>query len=1167
MPLSIGTVRYGNVSANAGGADLTPAHPSSVAEGELLVVWVYSRGTAVTFSLAGWTPLDSAQTANGSWALFWKKAAGGESGTVTVTQSGGSGGSSGTAQLARMMAIPNAQNAGTITSGSINKETEASGGTITNVGVSPTHAGSLICLFTGKGDGGNNTTNDFSGWAGNSLTWAGVANGTTNGGDAAIGIGTAVKADTGGTGNLTCSNTLNFVGVSVALALRPLGDFAEARSDDAAATDSAGAILDDGRPLIDSSFPVYGSKSAIANFSSIATPSFTPGGTDRLLVALFILDGGDAINEEATLSGGGLTWTRKDRVTDDGGFGVAEVWTAWCASPSSMAVTMEWATATPSGSAVLAVYSLDRASQTIGDTGVKFSLTAATVDVTLSVGGADRLLLGAFKHGTDANGLTADSNTAWDIDFRVPGSASSLAVGRYVPATTGAGSITFGATDSEDHSASVGIEIAPDSGPQDYPENPSDTGVATQATGVSQGFTVGASDDAEASDTSTASQAQTASGSDTAEAEGTATPAKGQVVAGADTGEATDAATISQGQSAAPADTGEATDSAGVSASTSAAPVDDGEATDAAANSQGTAAAGSDTAEATDAATQTQGQSAAGSDAAVAGGSADIAGSSSEEVTDDAAAEGTASASQAQSASPVDDAAVADAASDTTGLSGDADASDSVEAIRDAPLSGADDAGATDSSTIRQGHGVATASDAEATDSAISSRGTAASGTDSGVATDSATHAQIHTETTTHPPTSNSQSATPWTNPQNGYSDDTAHATCSPAQNTTVEGTWDGFNLGSIPSNATILSAHIDLLWTVSSFDTTTLGAQATVGGVDFGSEVTRTGGSTYTTFNSDAIPLTNITRAELDQLAVKVRASRAGGSTNFTAYLDALTLSVEWQITVSTVPAAHAQDNIEAGDSATAGRGAVATGADDAVATDSATARVDAAVAPADDAEAAGEASAQVAATVAPVDTGVATDSTAATGDSTVGATDSAAAGDSAQASAAGSEAPVDAAVATDAITTGSSAAGSDTAVAAEEATISVGTRHDATAAAEASDGAAPQVAASVAAEDSGAAADAAQLGSGAGASDTVAAGDGASTQVASQADELTEIAVQDSVVAVKSSALDAVGRSATIEVTGRYLATTLAMRSTRTAKITLGVRRSLATTLQIGA
>lgn len=217
--MAIGTVSYGAVSANSGNSvSLTPGYPSSPGAGDLLLVWAYCRANqADCFALSGWTTLVQTATANGSYAIFWKASDGTESGTVTVTSAAPALGS----QLARMALIPGAQASGTIYSGTPTAETEAAATPVSNAGVSPSVGGCQIFLFTGKGDGGNNTTNDYSAWAGNSLTWAGVANGTTSGNDAAIGIGSANKSGTGATGALTATNTLTFVGVSYAIAIQP----------------------------------------------------------------------------------------------------------------------------------------------------------------------------------------------------------------------------------------------------------------------------------------------------------------------------------------------------------------------------------------------------------------------------------------------------------------------------------------------------------------------------------------------------------------------------------------------------------------------------------------------------------------------------------------------------------------------------------------------------------------------------------------------------------------------------------------------------------------------------------------------------------------------------------------------------------------------------------
>jgi hypothetical protein len=239
--MAIGTVTYGAVAAGAGGGGaLQPGYPASPQAGDLLLVFYYCRANTITAAVSGWNTLDSYATANGTGWIFWKEAAGGESGSVDVTNNSPTNGS----HLAYMARVPGGATTAPIISGSVVKETEAAASPVTNGGVSPTDAGSLIVLFTGKGDGGSNTTDDYSSWAGNSLTWSGIARGTISGTDGAIGIGTAVKSGTGATGNLTASCTLAFIGISIAFAIKPRTSqtYQDAAADTATVTDSVTAL-------------------------------------------------------------------------------------------------------------------------------------------------------------------------------------------------------------------------------------------------------------------------------------------------------------------------------------------------------------------------------------------------------------------------------------------------------------------------------------------------------------------------------------------------------------------------------------------------------------------------------------------------------------------------------------------------------------------------------------------------------------------------------------------------------------------------------------------------------------------------------------------------------------------------------------------------------------
>ena len=215
--MAIGTVVWGAVSAiSGGGSNLTPGYPSSPATGDLLVAFCYGRpnDSDLFTTPSGWSQLVHTATANGTYAVLYKESTGSETGTLTIATTGPANQTC----LARMCKIPGAATS-SIMDGSATAETEAAATPVSNAGVTTTVAGSLVVLLTGKTDGGAGTTDDYASWSGGSLTWAGVANGSESGFDAAIGIGTALKSATGATGTLSVDCTLTATGISYAFAI------------------------------------------------------------------------------------------------------------------------------------------------------------------------------------------------------------------------------------------------------------------------------------------------------------------------------------------------------------------------------------------------------------------------------------------------------------------------------------------------------------------------------------------------------------------------------------------------------------------------------------------------------------------------------------------------------------------------------------------------------------------------------------------------------------------------------------------------------------------------------------------------------------------------------------------------------------------------------------
>jgi hypothetical protein len=88
VPFFVNMGAYGNASATS----VTPGYPTGIAANDILILHVHlddGLGNATISSVGtGWTLIDSETLANDSTAaLYWRRATGSESGTITVTVS------------------------------------------------------------------------------------------------------------------------------------------------------------------------------------------------------------------------------------------------------------------------------------------------------------------------------------------------------------------------------------------------------------------------------------------------------------------------------------------------------------------------------------------------------------------------------------------------------------------------------------------------------------------------------------------------------------------------------------------------------------------------------------------------------------------------------------------------------------------------------------------------------------------------------------------------------------------------------------------------------------------------------------------------------------------------------------------------------------------------
>lgn len=219
--MAISIVGTGTVAATAGSTNLAPGIPASTLQNDVLLLFIYCREATRTIGTpTGWADLlATTSTANGTVKICWMRRGASAPTAPSVTQN--STATTGTA-MARIRAYR-----GVVLSGNPwdilgTVETEAAGSPVSNGGVTTATAAAMVIAFFAKGDGGNNTTNDYATFSCASLTGiTGVANGTTAGNDAAVGIADGEKVAAGATGAFTATCTLNFTGISYTFALKP----------------------------------------------------------------------------------------------------------------------------------------------------------------------------------------------------------------------------------------------------------------------------------------------------------------------------------------------------------------------------------------------------------------------------------------------------------------------------------------------------------------------------------------------------------------------------------------------------------------------------------------------------------------------------------------------------------------------------------------------------------------------------------------------------------------------------------------------------------------------------------------------------------------------------------------------------------------------------------
>lgn len=146
---------------------------------------------------------------------------------------------------------------------------------------------------------------------------------------------------------------------------------------------------------------------------------------------------------------------------------------------------------------------------------------------------------------------------------------------------------------------------------------------------------------------------------------------------------------------------------------------------------------------------------------------------------------------------------------------------------------------------------------------------------------------------------SNTVVTTGWTNPTNGYTDDTSYATAVPAKNTTVNSDYGftDFASGEIPDGSAINSVTMSILSFNSSTTTNkTHGVQGRNNGANSGTEATATGNTAEATITTT---LGTVTLADLRSastlLKARVRSTQGSSSTTTTSSLDRVYVTVDY--------------------------------------------------------------------------------------------------------------------------------------------------------------------------------------------------------------------------------------------------------------------------------
>jgi hypothetical protein len=192
---------------------------------------------------------------------------------------------------------------------------------------------------------------------------------------------------------------------------------------------------------VDASFPVS-TRDVTGNATDVTWPTFTTPGTNRMVVAMMLLEGGTA-NAVDTMTSGNLTWTNRVAVVNAGNTARVEIWTAWAAS----VVTTEQINTTYLASRLynrqsVIVWSLDGSdSSGVGNTASH--ATADDPDISITATATGSLLLAGLPYRSAGGDISvlADSTSQYNAGAGGGFNFNERACSR---ASTGAGALTVG---------------------------------------------------------------------------------------------------------------------------------------------------------------------------------------------------------------------------------------------------------------------------------------------------------------------------------------------------------------------------------------------------------------------------------------------------------------------------------------------------------------------------------------------------------------------------------------------------------------------------------------------------------------------------------------------------------------------------------------------------